>query len=402
MLLVTNTTLQSHIVMASRIPQFDPKRIYQNFKEEIDRAINNVLISGNYIAGEEVEQFEKNLASYISPEDDHIVISCANGTDALELAFRAAGLKAGDEVMMPSHNFVSGVEMAATLGLIPVWIDCKHQGFTIESSAEELLKHLTPKTKALVAVNMYGIPADWKQLKEFCTKHKLILIEDNAQGLGGKYIDCGKEHMLGVQGDISTMSFFPTKPLGCMGDGGAVSCHKDSPYAIPLRRLAKHGQLEKYHFVEYGRNSRLDAIQAAILNVKLPHLEETVQMQRNIAKSYTDAFAIIDNKHITLPVKNLDTDKYRPAWHLYTILVKNGQRDKLRAFLKERAIDAGLYYPTPMHKVECYSNISSGSSSACIRTNEISKEILSLPIFPFMTEEEVARVVAGVMEFFYK
>lgn len=387
--------------MLSRIHQFDPKRIYNSYKDEIDKAVQDVLSQGSYIGGEFVKSFEEELASYLSEDNEYTVISCANGTDALELAFRAANLKPGDEILMPSHNYVSAVEMAVNMGLVPIWVDTAPDAFTIEYRASELVRYLSSKTKALVAVNMYGMSAQWQELRNFCTQYGLILIEDNAQGLGGQLRVDNQLRKLGTFGDISTMSFFPTKPLGCMGDGGAICCRKDSPYADRLRRLHIHGQEIKYQFVEPGRNSRLDALQAAILRVKLRHLSETLGEQARVAKSYSDALAIVDSRCLTLPTNGIDLSKSYPSWHLYTIRVKRDLRDKLRAFLSDQKIDAGVYYPVPMHQVECYSSISSSHSCVCKRSDELSEEILSLPCYAFMEEEEVARVVAAVIEFFY-
>lgn len=376
----------------SHIPQFDPRRIYLFLREEIDQAVSEVLDSGTYIGGEAVGHFEQQLASFVGEGKEYRAVSCANGTDALALALSLSRLKPGDEVLMPSHTYVAAAEMAVSQGLIPVWVDVEKEGYNVDPDPEHLEACMSRRTKAMVAVNIYGMPAAWPRLKDFCHNHGLLLIEDNAQGLGGS-LD-GKA--LGSWGDVSTLSFFPTKPLGCMGDGGAVL----GPSSDDMQRiamLARHGQQGKYNYIEPGRNSRLDALQAAILSVKLRYLSQMQHFVRVIARSYAEALSDIEG--LLLPQCSL-LPNAQPSWHLFTIRVLGGQRDALRAFLSDRRIAAGLYYPAPLHRVPCYARIASPYSSPCIETDRLSEEILSLPIFPLMREEECERVVDAVRSFF--
>lgn len=378
---------------ARPIPQFDPKRIYLRFRSEIDDVVGNILAGGQYIGGQAVAQFEEHLADYLFPPGEACrVVSCANGTDALDLAFCAAGLQAGDEVLMPSHTYVAAVEMAVGRKLVPVWVDVQPDGYNMESDPEILFRHIGPRTKALVVVNMYGMPADWSRLQSFCREHRLLLIEDNAQGLGGSV--AGKR--LGSFGDLSTQSFFPTKPLGCMGDGGGIA-GRNLDLMDRVASLARHGQGEKYHYLEVGRNSRLDALQAAILQFKLTCLLDCLDSTKAVAAFYAEALSGIEG--LVLPQQYLREGE-EASWHLYTVRVRGGRRDFLRERLLNEGIAAGLYYPQPLHRVPCYARHASEHSSRCRLTDLLHSEILSLPIFPFMEEREYARVADVVRRVF--
>lgn len=371
----------------------DPVRQYQFLREELDAAVQHVLGSGQYIGGASVSAFERELAEYLGLSAES-VISCANGTDALELAYEAIGLEASDEVIIPAHNYVAAAESAVRLGLIPVWADATGEGggqcYNIDPNALEGL--ISPKTKALVAVNLYGLPIDALRLKAFCHEHHLFLVEDNAQGLGGFADVSGQSVPMGLLSDISTTSFFPTKPLGCAGDGGAIVT-TNLLWAERARCLARHGQAEKYDYRMVGRNSRLDAIQAEILRIKLKHLPEFVQMQQQTAKTYTEALR--GDARLTLPMCEAGAS---PTYHQYTLLLDEGlDRERIRLGLIERGVASGLYYPKPLHWYEVYSKRSLVRSSLS-RSEDISRRMLSLPIFPLMTDEEINYIIDNLKD----
>lgn len=371
----------------------DPARQYQLLREELDTAVQHVLGSGQYIGGASVSAFERELAEYLGL-GEQAVISCANGTDALELAYEAIGLEAGDEVIIPTHNYVAAAEVAVRLGLIPVWADATGEGggqcYNIDPDALEGL--ISPKTKALVAVNLYGMPIDAVRLRAFCHEHHLVLIEDNAQGLGGFADVSGQSVPMGLLGDISTTSFFPTKPLGCAGDGGAIVT-TNLLWTERARCLARHGQAEKYDYRMVGRNSRLDAIQAEILRIKLKHLPEFVQMQQQTAKIYTEALR--GDARLTLPMCESGASS---TYHQYTLLLDEGlDRERIRLGLIERGVASGLYYPKPLHWYEVYSKRSLVRSSLS-RSEDLSCRMLSLPIFPLMTEEEISYIIDNLKD----
>lgn len=370
-----------------KIPMAEPARQYQWLREEIDSAVGRVLTSGEYIGGEAVEAFERELASFLLLQEGG-VISCANGTDALELAYLAVGLEPGDEVIIPTHNYVAAAESALRLSLVPVWADAGEQTgeqrYNIDP--ERLSALLSPRVRAVVAVNLYGLPIDATALRAFCREHQLILIEDNAQGLGGfAHID-GRLVPMGTLGDISTTSFFPTKPLGAMGDGGAIMT-SNAEWAERARCLARHGQAQKYDYRMVGRNSRLDALQAEILRIKLRHLPRFVAMQQSIAQRYTQALSGFAK--LSLPISG----KHQPTYHQYTILTDGTiNRERLRQGLIQSGIASGLYYPKPLHRYEVYAK-RSVQRDTLLRSEEISRQMLSLPIFAFMREEEAESVI---------
>lgn len=366
----------------------DPARQYQLLSKELDAAVCRLLASGQYIGGEAVEAFEAELAEFLGLEP-WSVISCANGTDALELAYEAVGLRSGDEVIIPTHNYVAAAEAALRLGLVPVWADCAgerggEQCFNLNVDILEQL--ISPRTRAVVAVNLYGMPIDAPRLKAFCRAHRLVLIEDNAQGMGG-YAQVNDELIpMGRLGDISTTSFFPTKPLGCAGDGGAIITER-ADWAERARCLARHGQREKYDYHLVGRNSRLDAIQAAILRIKLRHLSRFVEQTRSIAEQYTEALSGI--KGLTLP----SCSEHLPTYHQYTLLLdEERNREAIRSGLIEAGIASGLYYPKPLHRYEVYAARSVVRGDLW-RSQDISRRMLSLPIFPLMQDDEVSYII---------
>ncbi len=392
----------------------DPKRQYQALKTELDTAVSNVLSSGQYILGQEVANFEESLASYLGLQAEN-VMTCGNGTDALRITYEAIGLEAGDEVIMPSFNYVASAESALQLGLVPVWTDINGlengkqspQTFNISCDSDYLKSLLSPKTKALVGVNLYGNPLEANKLKAFCYEHNLILIEDNAQGLGrinnspiptGENTCCWLRHKedytnasSSLLGDITTTSFFPTKPLGCFGDGGAVfSSNKE--WIAKARSIARHGQGKKYDYQRRGINSRLDTIQAGILEVKLKHLDDFVKQTRAIAERYMEA---LQNSKLILPSTSLlDTSTF----HQFTLLLDESlDREAVRHELIKRGIASALYYPEPLHLNKFYKEqgIQRGSLD---NSKKLSRQMLSLPIYPYLGEEEQDYIITQLLD----
>lgn len=348
---------------------------YLRIKSEIDNAIQSVIDSTAFIQGKEVHEFASSLSVYL---DGTHVIPCANGTDALQIAMMVLGLKPGDEVILPVHTYVATAEVIALLGLTPVFVDVYPDTFNIDVSQVE--SKITSKTKAIVPVHLYGQCADMDSLMSIAKKHNLKVIEDAAQSIGAKY----KGKFSGTIGDIGTTSFFPSKNLGCFGDGGAILT-RSGELAEQIRMIANHGQKKKYHHETVGVNSRLDTIQAAVLNVKLKYLPE-YERRRNEAASYYD-------KHLTdvvIPVRSKDSSH---VFHQYT--VKAEKRDQLKDFLQSKGVPTMIYYPVPLHHQKAYRQ-----DKTFPVTEQLSKEVLSLPIHTEMTEEQLAYICSNVKAFY--
>ncbi len=423
--------------MTKQIAMADPKRQYQALKEELDTAVSSVLTAGQYISGQEVADFEKHLADYLGLQAEQ-VMTCGNGTDALSIAYEAIGLEASDEVLMPSFNYVASAESALQLGLVPVWTDINglqegkqtEQTFNISCDSDYLKSLLSPKTKALVGVNLYGNPIEAKKLKAFCYEHNLILIEDNAQGLYSRTSPppplCGTPSKGGIGessqtkiltqvnsipplegvslkatgedaegnallGDITTTSFFPTKPLGCFGDGGAVFSN-NKEWIAKARSIARHGQGKKYDYQRRGLNSRLDTLQAGVLEVKLRYLDEFVRQTRAIAQRYMEA---LQNTKLILPTNSLlETSTF----HQFTLLLDESlEREAVRSELIKQGVASALYYPEPLHLNKFYreQGIQRGSLE---HSERLSRQMLSLPIYPYLTEEEQDYIIAQLLD----
>src|SRR5665647_1706174 len=321
------------------IQMVDLKAQYEKIGSEIDIAIKSVLESTAFIKGPDVKLFEEELQDYMKVKH---VVSCANGTDALELAMMALGLKPGDEVITTNFTFIATVEVIALLGLKVVIVDPDPDSFNI--SVEAVKRAITPKTKAIIPVHLFGQCADMESIMELARKHNLFIIEDAAQATGADYIfRDGTSKKAGTIGNIGTTSFFPSKNLGCYGDGGAIYTNDDT-YAKKLRSIANHGMKERYHYDDIGVNSRLDTIQAAILRVKLKHLSKFNEARKELADLYDKAFGGCHS--ISVP----ERVKYSShIFHQYTIRVKNGKRDALKKFLETKNIPSMVYYPGPLH-----------------------------------------------------
>jgi len=370
------------------IQMVDLKAQYANIKSEIDAAVKSVLESTAFIKGPDVKFFEEELQAYMGVGH---VVSCANGTDALQLAMMALGLKQGDEVITTNFTFIATVEVVALLGLKLVIVDPDPDSFNI--SAEAVRKAITSKTKAIVPVHLFGQCADMEGIMELADKYNLFVIEDAAQATGADYLfRNGAVKKAGTIGHIGVTSFFPSKNLGCYGDGGAIYTNSDE-LAKKLRSIANHGMKVRYHYDDIGINSRLDTIQAAILRVKLKHLTKFNEARRVVADHYDEAFTAC--KSIKIPARVSHSSH---IFHQYTIRVTNGKRDKLRLFLESRKIPAMVYYPGPLHMQEAYRYLGYKENDFPI-TNTLCKEVLSLPMHPDMEQEQVDYIILNVLQF---
>ena len=369
----------------------DLKAQYGKLKSEIDDAIKSVLESTAFIKGPEVKKFEEELQKYLCVEH---VISCANGTDALQIAMMALGLKLGDEVITTNFTFVATVEVVALLGLKLVLTD--PDPFTYNISADAVRKAITPRTKAIVPVHLFGQCADMESLITLAGEHNLFIIEDAAQATGADYIfSNGMHRKAGTTGTIGTTSFFPSKNLGCYGDGGALYTN-DPGLAKKIRSIANHGMKIKYHHDDIGVNSRLDTIQAAILNVKLKYLDQFNGERSKAAGFYDEAFSGCSS--IITPVRSTYSTH---IFHQYTVRIKDGRRDELRKYLADKKIPSMVYYPGPLHSQEAYRYLGYGENDFPV-TEELCREVLSLPMHPDLEQDQLDHISINVLEFFNK
>ncbi|MCJ7446459.1 MAG: DegT/DnrJ/EryC1/StrS family aminotransferase [Bacteroidales bacterium] len=373
------------------IQMVDLKAQYEKLRTEIDAAIKSVLTSTAFIKGPEVKFFEEELQKYLNAGH---VISCANGTDALQIAMMALGLNPGDEVITTNFTFVSTVEVVALLGLKLVLVDPDPCNYNI--SIEGIRKAISPRTKAIVPVHLFGQCADMESIMTLAKKHGLFVIEDAAQATGTDYFfSDGTSKKAGTIGDIGTTSFFPSKNLACYGDGGAMFTNDDL-LAKKLKSIANHGQKVKYHHDYIGVNSRLDTIQAAILSVKLKHLSQFNSARRSVADFYDKAFA--GCSPVILPER---VSYSSHIFHQYTIRVKDGKRDALKSFLESKGIPTIIYYPGPLHFQEAYRFLGYREDDFPV-TTALCKEVLSLPMHPDMEQDQLDYIVLNVLRFFKK
>lgn len=386
--------------MIMNIPFLSLKDVTAKYADEIHEAVKRVVDSGWYLQGKENEQFEKHYAEYIGTKH---CIGCANGLDALIWIFRAyielGVMKPGDEVIVPANTYIATLLAITENGLVPVLVEPRKDTLQIDDSLIE--ERITERTKAICIVHLYGRLAYTTKIKSLCEKYGLKLIEDNAQAHGCKFEvkgerqeAKGKEYKrTGSLGDAAGHSFYPGKNLGALGDGGAVTTDDDE-LAAAIRALANYGSQKKYVFKYTGRNSRLDEIQAAVLDVKLRHLDEDTKARQAIAAFYYDN---INNPLITLPKRLPDTEN---VYHLFPILVGGERRDKLQKYLEENGVGTVIHYPIAPHKQECYVNEVWNTPQLSLPiTEQIASAELSLPISPTMTLEETAVVVLLINEF---
>ncbi len=372
-----------------KIPILDLKRQYQSIKTEIDSAIARVIESGQFILGPEVEAFEREVAQYLRAKH---AIGVASGTDALWLALKAAGVGPGDRVIVPSFTFFATAGAVVNVGATPVFADIDPRTFNLEPQyVQNLLEsdvQLQDQAKAIIPVHLYGQPAEMDALLEIARRYELIVIEDAAQAIGAQY----KDRSVGTLGHLGCFSFFPTKNLGAYGDGGLVVTNDDA-LAERVRMLRVHGSKPKYYHHIVGTNSRLDALQAAILRVKLTHLDEWTRARQKIAAQYDQALSQLEG--LAVPYKAPDRTH---IYHQYTVRVSDGRRDVLQKHLKEHGISTEIYYPLPLHLQPCFGHL--GYKEGQLPESErASREALSLPIFPELTEKEQEYIIAAVRDF---
>jgi dTDP-4-amino-4,6-dideoxygalactose transaminase len=362
---------------------------YQQIKPEIDAAIARVLQKGVFIGGEEVQAFAAELGQFLGAEH---VIPCANGTDALQIALMALGLQPGDEVITPSFTYIATTEVIALLGLTPVFVEVDPNTFCIDPAAIEAA--ITPRTKAIVPVHLYGQAANMEAIMQLAHKHQLFVVEDNAQAIGAHYTFAdGTQAQTGTIGNIGCTSFFPSKNLGCYGDGGALYT-QDAQLAEKIRMIANHGQKVKYVHEVVGCNSRLDALQAAILRVKLQKLNSYIAARQAVAAAYDAAFQHIFG--LSIPARNSNSTH---VFHQYTLKVHNGQREALQQHLQALGVPNMIYYPIPAHKQHMFAQF--GVSNLSLPVSEVlCTEVLSLPIHTEMLPEQQQYIIESVLSFF--
>lgn len=376
------------MMLMENIQMVDLLGQYEKIKEEIDQAVLDVVRSSAYINGPEVKDFRAELENYL---DVKHVIPCANGTDALQIAMMGLGLEPGDEVITASFTYVATAEVIALLKLTPVLVDVNPDTFNIDPAAVE--KAITPKTKAIVPVHLFGQSADMEAILEIAQKHNLFVIEDTAQAIGAEYtFSNGKTQKVGTIGDVGTTSFFPSKNLGCYGDGGAIFTNNDE-LAKKIRMIANHGQSIQYYHDEIGVNSRLDSIQAAILRRKLPHLDTYNQNRKKAADYYSEALKSIE----WLQTPFLD-EKSTHVFHQYTLKTKGVDRFSLQNFLKENGVPAMVYYPVPLHEQKAYQDDRYKSGDFPV-TESLCKCVISLPMHSELTQEIQDYIIEKIKAF---
>ena len=372
-----------------KIQMVDLKGQYEPLKEQIQKSFNQVLESTAFINGPQVHSFQKELEDYLGVKH---VIPCANGTDALQIAMMGLGLKPGDEVITADFTFAATVEVIALLGLVPVLVDVEKDTFNID--IEAIKKAITPKTKAIVPVHLYGRPANMEAILEIAKEHNLFIIEDNAQAIGADYtFKNGKKQKLGTIGNVGATSFFPSKNLGCYGDGGAIFTNDDELAHI-LRGIVNHGMYIRYHHDVVGVNSRLDTLQACVLSAKLPHLDTYNQKRRAAAKKYSGKLQ--QNSNIIVP--EIPEGETSHIFHQYTIRIINGKRDALAEYLTEKGVPFGIYYPIPLHSQKAYADERYNDKDFPV-TNQLVKEVISLPMHTELDDEQIDFITKLIIDF---
>lgn len=357
---------------------------YQKIKKDIDQSIQSVIDSSAFINGPEVKNFQTELESYLNVKH---VIPCGNGTDALQIALMALDLKPGDEVITADFTFAATVEVIHLLGMKSVLVDVDYDTFLIDT--ERLKAAITPKTKAIIPVHLFGQVANMDEIMKIAEEHNLFVIEDTAQAIGADY----KGKKAGTIGTIGATSFFPSKNLGCYGDGGAIFTNDDD-LGHKMRGIVNHGMYKRYYHDEIGVNSRLDSIQAAILRVKLGHLDEYSAARKKAAEFYNEAFYEIPEIYTPLLAEGTNH-----VFHQYTLRITQGKRDELKDYLESKGIPAMIYYPVPLRKQKAYDT--GGYNDADFpNTNKLIEEVLSLPMHTELDEEQLEFITNTVKEFF--
>lgn len=368
---------------------------YQKIKNVVDNSIQEVLESSAYINGPYVHEFQKDLENYLNVKH---VIPCANGTDALQIAMMGLGLEQGDEVITADFTFAATVEVIALLKLTPVLVDVERDTFNVDIDA--LKKAITPKTKAIVPVHLFGLAANMDAIMEVAKEHNLFVIEDTAQAIGANYtFKNGAKQKVGTIGNVGTTSFFPSKNLGCYGDGGAIFTNDDK-LAHTIRGIVNHGMYKRYYHDVVGVNSRLDSVQAAVLKAKLPYLDDYCNARRNAAKFYNNAFA--NNPNIITPTSSYCGEICNSCdchvFHQYTLKITNGKRDELHQHLLDKGIPNAIYYPVALHAQKAYQDDRYKEADFPI-TNELTKTVISLPMHTELDNEQLQHITKIINEF---
>ncbi|NIF06328.1 DegT/DnrJ/EryC1/StrS family aminotransferase [Chryseobacterium sp. Tr-659] len=370
-----------------KIQMVDLQSQYYKIKNDVDNAVLNVMDSAAFINGPEVKSFQNELESYL--EVKH-VIPCANGTDALQIALMALDLKEGDEIITADFTFAATVEVIHLLKLKSVLVDVDYDTFTI--STEQIKKAITPRTKAIIPVHIFGQCANMEEILKIAEEHNLYVIEDNAQAIGSEYtFSDGTVKQAGTMSTVGTTSFFPSKNLGCYGDGGAIFTNNDE-LAHRLRGIVNHGMYERYYHDEVGVNSRLDSIQAAVLRKKLPHLDSYNEARRRAADYYDEAFE--GNPNILTPKR---AENSTHVFHQYTLRILNGKRNELQKFLTEKEIPAMIYYPVALRKQKAY--FQESNDADFVNTDKLLDQVISLPMHTELDEEQLKYITDAVLEF---
>jgi UDP-2-acetamido-2-deoxy-ribo-hexuluronate aminotransferase len=378
-----------YICFMKHIQMVDLSAQYQKIKPAIDEAIADVIQNTAFINGPAVGQLATELGQYLGAAH---VIPCANGTDALQIALMALGLKPGDEVITPSFTYIATTEVIALLGLTPVFVEVDPQTFCVAAAAIEAA--ITPRTKAIVPVHLYGQAADLNAIMEIARKHQLYVVEDNAQAIGSDYhLSDGRVQKTGTIGHIGCTSFFPSKNLGCYGDGGALYT-QDAELARKIKMIANHGQEQKYIHDVVGCNSRLDTIQAAVLRIKLRQLDNYIDARREVAAAYDAAFAQIPG--VEIPFRAADS---KHVFHQYTLKLNGHSRAALQDHLQAAGIPTMIYYPIPAHRQQMFSKFNLGELHLPI-TEQLCEHVISLPIHTEMDEQQLQYIIEHVQSFF--
>jgi len=366
----------------------DTKTQYLKIKQEVDDAVLQVMESSAFINGPAVSSFSKSLASYL---DVKHVIPCANGTDALQIAMMALDLQPGDEVITPSFTYIATTEVISLLRLKPVFVEVDRRTFCMDPAS--LRSAITPRTKAIVPVHLYGQAAPMEEILAIAREFNLYVIEDNAQAIGGRYLfSDGTQQMTGTMGHIGCTSFYPSKNLGAFGDGGAIFTNDDA-LASRISMIANHGQSKRYYHDVVGCNSRLDAVQAAILSIKLKHLDAYNLARQTAADFYDQAFA--DVASLTTPYR---APYSKHVFHQYTLLLEGKSRDQLVAYLNERKIPSMIYYPVPGHRQKMF-GLSGNLLPVLPVTDWLTERVFSLPIHTELDQEQLSAITKAVLDF---
>ena len=368
----------------------DLKTQYEFIKDEVDSSVLDIFKNGTFINGPSVKKFQSDLENYLNVKH---VIPCANGTDALQIALMSLDLQPGDEIITSDFTFAATVEVIALLRLKPVLVDIEEETFNI--NCDEIQKAITPKTKAIIPVHLFGQVANMDRVMDIAKTNNLFVIEDNAQGIGSTYFSSNNtKQKSGTIGDIGTTSFFPSKNLGCYGDGGAIFTNSDD-LAHTIRGIVNHGMYVRYHHDVVGVNSRLDSVQAAILSVKLPLLDFYNERRKEASLLYSNE--LNQNKNLLTPIVKNDCQSH--VFHQYTLRVLSGNRDELSKFLNYNNIPHGIYYPIPLHKQKAYTDINYNEENFKI-SNMMSEQVISLPMHSELDNDQIKFICNKVKEFF--